>query len=124
MINHNKEILIGKRSKTSDHFPNYWEFPGGKIEAGERAEQALIRELKEELSITVEERHLNPFQFITHPYKDFLALILIFKCCRWSGQIQKNVHDQLTWAIQDQLGKYNFLPANTKLIQRLKNENI
>ena len=43
MIDHNKEILIGKRSKASDHFPNYWDLPGGKIEAGEKAEEALIQ---------------------------------------------------------------------------------
>src|SRR5438045_2092481 len=74
-----------------------WEFPGGKVEPGERPEEALIRELREELSIEVQETCLAPFTFASHLYPEFHLLMPLFVCRRWSGVPIAQVHQAIRW---------------------------
>ena len=74
-----------------------WEFPGGKVEAGERPEQSLIRELKEELGIVVKEECLAPLTFASHVYPDFHLLMPLYVCRRWEGFVEAREKQRLKW---------------------------
>jgi len=96
-----------------------WEFPGGKIEAGERPEQTLIRELKEELGITVEEPCLAPLTFASHGYADFHLLMPLYVCRRWEGIVAPQEGQQLAWVKPNRLRDYEMPAADVPLIAHL-----
>ena len=92
-----------------------WEFPGGKIEAGERPEQTLIRELKEELGIVVQEPCLAPLTFASHAYPDFHLLMPLFLCRRWRGEVRPHEGQDLAWVKPAELAAYAMPPADEPL---------
>jgi 8-oxo-dGTP diphosphatase len=96
-----------------------WEFPGGKIEDGERPEQTLIRELKEELGITVSEPCLAPLTFASHSYPDFHLLMPLYVCRRWEGTVAANEAQQLAWVKPNRLRDYEMPPADVPLVSHL-----
>ncbi len=83
-----------------------WEFPGGKIEQGERPEQSLIRELKEELGIVVKEECLAPLTFASHLYADFHLLMPLYVCRRWEGIVEPKEKQRLKWVRPNDLRNY------------------
>ena len=93
-----------------------WEFPGGKIEAGESPEAALIRELHEELDINTSESCLAPLSFASHAYDDFHLLMMLFVCRRWHGQPRPVEGGTLKWVKPNQLRDYPMPPADIPLI--------
>jgi 8-oxo-dGTP diphosphatase len=93
-----------------------WEFPGGKIEAGESPEAALIRELQEELDINTSESCLAPLSFASHAYDDFHLLMMLFVCRRWHGQPRPVEGGALKWVRPNQLRDYPMPPADIPLI--------
>ena len=97
-----------------------WEFPGGKMETGERPEEALIRELQEELAITVREPCLAPFTFASHTYPDFQLLMPLYLCRRWEGTAMPRVHSALKWVRPRDLSQYPMPPADLPLIPMLR----
>lgn len=97
-----------------------WEFPGGKIEAGETPEQTLIRELKEELDIDVTEACLAPLTFASHAYDDFHLLMPLFVCRRWSGLVRAVEAKALSWVRPARLRDYPMPPADAPLIPVLR----
>ena len=96
-----------------------WEFPGGKIEAGERPEQTLIRELKEELGIDVREPCLAPLTFASHAYPDFHLLMPLYVCRRWEGTVAAKEGQQLKWVRPNKLRDYPMPPADEPLVSHL-----
>ena len=96
-----------------------WEFPGGKIEAGERPEQTLIRELKEELGIVVREDCLAPLTFASHAYSDFHLLMPLYVCRRWEGTVTATEGQKLAWVKPNRLRDYEMPPADVPLISHL-----
>src|SRR5207302_4357427 len=96
-----------------------WEFPGGKVEAGERPEQTLIRELKEELAIVVDEACLAPLTFASHVYPDFHLLMPLYVCRRWEGIVIAQEGQQLAWVRPNRLKDYPMPPADVPLISHL-----
>jgi len=96
-----------------------WEFPGGKIEAGERPEQTLIRELKEELGIVVREDCLAPLTFASHAYPDFHLLMPLYVCRRWEGTVTAREAQQLAWVKPNRLRDYEMPPADVPLVSHL-----
>lgn len=96
-----------------------WEFPGGKIEPGERPEQSLIRELEEELGIIVEEPCLAPLTFASHAYADFHLLMPLFVCRKWEGTVQPLEGQALAWVRPNRLRDYPMPPADEPLIPHL-----
>ena len=97
-----------------------WEFPGGKIEADESPEAALIRELHEELDINTSESCLAPLSFASHAYDDFNLLMMLFVCRRWHGQPRPVEGGALKWVRPNQLRDYPMPPADIPLIPVLR----
>jgi 8-oxo-dGTP diphosphatase len=96
-----------------------WEFPGGKMEDGERPEEALIRELKEELGIEVQEACLAPLTFASHAYPDFSLLMPLYVCRRWAGVPEGREGQVLKWVRPPRLRDFPMPPADEPLIPAL-----
>jgi 8-oxo-dGTP diphosphatase len=96
-----------------------WEFPGGKVESGERPEDSLIRELKEELGIVVREACLAPLTFASHAYPEFHLLMPLFVCRRWDGMVTPREGQRLAWVRPNRLREYAMPPADEPLIAHL-----
>ena len=119
LIDPDGRILIAERPP-GKAMAGLWEFPGGKIEPGERPEETLIRELKEELGIAVEEPCLAPFTFASHAYDDFHLLMPLYLCRRWSGTPSPLVHRSLKWVRAKDLVQYKMPPADLPLVPMLR----
>ena len=96
-----------------------WEFPGGKVESGERPEDSLIRELEEELGIVVKETCLAPLTFASHAYPEFHLLMPLFVCRRWEGTVTAREGQRLAWVRPNRLREYPMPPADEPLIAHL-----
>jgi len=119
LIDRDGRILLAKRPQGKS-MAGLWEFPGGKVEPGETPEQALIRELQEELGIDTWQSCLAPLTFASHKYEDFHLLMPLFACRKWQG-IPRGLEDQeLVWARANQLSQYPMPPADVPLISVLR----
>ena len=118
LIDKDGRVLLSKRP-AHKQFGGVWEFPGGKVEAGERPEAALIRELKEELGIDVAESCLAPLTFASHAYEDFHLLMPLYVCRRWQGQAHGAEGQELAWVRPLKLRDYPMPPADVPLIPHL-----
>jgi 8-oxo-dGTP diphosphatase len=107
-------VLIAKRPEGRP-LAGLWEFPGGKVEAGEEPEDALIRELHEELGIDIAKRDLAPLTFASHAYPDFHLLMPLYLCRRWQGNIAAREGQELRWVKPDALRQYDMPPADEPL---------
>lgn len=119
LIDPDGRVLIAQRppGKTMG---GLWEFPGGKVEAGETPEATLIRELREELGITVNAACLAPFTFASHLYPDFHLLMPLYVCRRWDGTPAPLEHAALKWVQPRDMGSYPMPPADLPLIPMLR----
>jgi 8-oxo-dGTP diphosphatase len=118
LIDADGRVLIAQRPPGRS-MAGLWEFPGGKVEAGERPEETLIRELKEELGIVVKEACLAPLTFASHTYADFHLLMPLYVCRRWDGIAIAQEGQQLAWVRPNRLNEYPMPPADLPLISHL-----
>jgi 8-oxo-dGTP diphosphatase len=118
LVDADGRVLISKRP-AGKQLGGLWEFPGGKVEAGERPETALIRELKEELAIDVAESCLAPLTFASHAYDDFHLLMPLYVCRRWQGMVRGAEGQELAWVKPLRLRDYPMPPADVPLIPHL-----
>ena len=118
LVDADGRVLIAKRP-VGKQLAGMWEFPGGKLEAGERPEVALIRELKEELGINVEQSCLAPLTFASHGYEDFHLLMPLYVCRRWKGIPTALEGQELKWVHPKDLRDYPMPPADLPLIPHL-----
>ena len=119
LIDADGKVLLAERP-VGKSMAGLWEFPGGKIEVGERPEQTLIRELREELAITVKEECLAPFAFASHDFGNFHLLMPLFLCRRWEGIVQPQENQRVVWVRPKDLGNYQVPPADVSLIAQLR----
>ena len=115
LVDADNRILLAQRPE-GKQLAGLWEFPGGKVEAGERPEETLIRELKEELGITVKEPCLAPLTFASHAYESFHLLMPLYICRRWEGFVQSLEGQALKWVKPGELRAYPMPPADEPLI--------
>ena len=118
LIIQNNEVLIGLRSE-NDNGGGLWEFPGGKIEINESSEEAVIRELKEELDIVVH-KPKKVMQYL-HRFKNLIYDISFFEVISFKGSIKNIVHDELKWTDLASINNYNFISGDLLIIEGLIN---
>ena len=118
LIDADGRVLIAQRPEGKS-MAGLWEFPGGKVEAGERPEETLIRELHEELGLVVKEACLAPLTFASHTYEAFHLLMPLFVCRRWEGFATPREGQQLAWVRPNKLRDYPMPPADIPLISHL-----
>jgi 8-oxo-dGTP diphosphatase len=118
LVDADGRVLIAQRPPGKT-MAGLWEFPGGKVEAGERLEDSLIRELKEELGIVVREACLAPLTFASHAYPDFHLLMPLFVCRRWEGTVTPREGQSLAWVRPNRLRDYPMPPADEPLVSHL-----
>jgi 8-oxo-dGTP diphosphatase len=118
LVDADDRVLIAQRPE-GKQMAGLWEFPGGKLEPGERPEDALIRELREELGIEVKAACLAPLTFASHTYADFHLLMPLFVCRRWDGFVQSREGQTLKWVRAKALRDYPMPPADAPLIPHL-----
>jgi 8-oxo-dGTP diphosphatase len=119
LIDPDGRVLVAQRPP-GKAMAGLWEFPGGKVEPEERPEDALIRELAEELGITVKEACLAPFTFASHSYPEFHLLMPLFLCRRWENTPIAREHSALKWIGVKELGSIRMPPADLPLIPMLR----
>ncbi len=115
-IKRDHQVLVGLRPQT-DSLAGLWEFPGGKIEPGESPEEALIRELREELDVEAEVGEL--LLACTHTYEDVGILILFYEVKFWKGEPKTKHHTRLEWIKYQELRQREIPEANKKILDRI-----
>lgn len=120
LINAKGEVLLAQRPK-GKMLAGRWEFPGGKVHSDESPEQALVRELQEELGITVNVVDLEPFWFLSHPYPEhgFHLLMPVWLCRRWQGEPQPHEHETICWKRPSEMRQLPMIEADAELVERL-----
>jgi 8-oxo-dGTP diphosphatase len=118
LVDPDGRVLIAQRPQGKP-MAGLWEFPGGKLETGERPEQSLIRELKEELGIAVKADCLAPLSFASHAYPDFHLLMPLYVCRRWEGTVRPLEAQNIAWVRPNRLRDYPMPPADAPLVSHL-----
>lgn len=115
LVDREGRVLLAQRPP-GKHLAGMWEFPGGKVDAGERPEEALIRELQEELGIDTRASCLAPATFASHDYEDFHLVMLVYLCRKWSGHPRGLEGQPLRWARPAEMFSIDMPPADRPLI--------
>ena len=119
LINEYGKVLINERPVGKD-YPGYWEFPGGKVDKGETPEEAIIRELKEEINIDVTGSCLAPLSFTEKQYDNYYVVVLLYVCRRWNGHIMPMEDQELAWVNPKEIDNFNLLPADKSFFASLR----
>lgn len=119
LVDPDNRVLIAERP-AGKSLAGLWEFPGGKLAPGESPEQALVRELKEELDIDVCLECLAPFTFASHSYDAFHLMMPLYLCRNWEGEITPREGQRIKWVRASKLTDYPMPPADLPLIPFLR----
>jgi 8-oxo-dGTP diphosphatase len=119
LVDRDNRVLIAERP-AGKSLAGLWEFPGGKLSPGETPEEALVRELKEELDIDVCLTCLAPFTFASHTYETFHLMMPLYLCRNWDGEITPREGQRLKWVRASKLTDYPMPPADLPLIPFLR----
>ncbi len=118
LIDADGRVLMAQRPDGKD-YAGQWEFPGGKIEAGETPEQAICRELYEELNVEPCEGCLQPFNFTSFAYPDFHLVMPLYLCRQWDGVLRPKEGQAVKWFWPDKIRNLDLVPADVDLAREL-----
>ena len=118
LVDTDGRVLLAQRPE-GKQLAGLWEFPGGKVEAGETPEETVVRELAEEIGVETKIACLAPLTFASHSYDDFHLLMPLFVCRRFRGIAQPKEGQALKWVRPKQMRDYPMPPADAPLIQFL-----
>ena len=118
LVDADGRVLLAERP-AGKPMAGLWEFPGGKVEEGERPEDTLIRELNEELGIVIKEACLAPLTFASHTYADFHLIMPLYVCRRWEGIVTAQEGQRFAWVRPNRLREYPMPPADEPLVSHL-----
>ncbi len=116
LINKEKQVLISQRP-AHKHMGNKWEFPGGKVEDGENSQEALCREMREELGIIVEATEL--LTDVIYDYGSKKVILDVYNILKWSGEAQGMENQAIRWVEKNRLAEYDFPEANEEIIGQI-----
>ncbi len=119
LIDADGRVLLARRPEGRE-LAGLWEFPGGKLKENETPEAALVRELEEELGITVDPGCLAPFAFASHAYERFHLLMPLYLCRKWEGMVTAREGQELAWVKPQKIDDYPMPPADVPLIAMLR----
>ena len=119
LLDQDKRILISERPN-GKFMQGFWEFPGGKLEKGENPEICLIREIKEEIGVDLENFCFSPLIFTLNEYENFDVLLLLFICREWEGIVSPKENQNIKWVFVNKLFDCNLLPGDQKLIPYIR----
>jgi 8-oxo-dGTP diphosphatase len=119
LVDSDGRVLLTRRPE-GKQMAGLWEFPGGKVHEGETPEQALVRELEEELGIDVVESCLAPLTFASHRYEGFHLLMPLYVCRVWKGIVTAREGQELAWSRPSEMGRFAMPPADTPLVAQLR----
>lgn len=119
LLDQDKRILISERPQ-GKFMQGFWEFPGGKLEKGENPEICLIREIKEEIGIDLENFCFSPLIFTLNEYENFNVLLLLYICREWEGIVSPKENQNIKWVFVNKLFDCNLLPGDQKLIPYIR----
>ncbi|RYZ09307.1 MAG: (deoxy)nucleoside triphosphate pyrophosphohydrolase [Alphaproteobacteria bacterium] len=117
LVRSDGRLLLAQRPK-GKAMAGLWEFPGGKVEAGESPQGALVRELAEELGVTVSEADMTAFSFASHAYEKFHLLMPVFLVRRWKGDVEPREEQQLAWVSAAEIRSYPAPEADLPLFEQ------
>lgn len=118
LVNKKNEILMEKHHKYK-HLQHLWQFPGGKVEPNELIKSAAVRELKEELGISITEKSLNPIGFEDYFLDNKHYVIFYFLCKNWNSAIKNKEHQLLKWFLLEEIKIENIIEYNYNIFQQL-----
>ena len=119
LLDQDKRILISERPNGT-FMQGLWEFPGGKLEKGENPEICLIREIKEEIGVDLENFCFSPLIFTLNEYENFDVLLLLYICREWEGIVSPKENQNIKWVFVNKLFDCNLLPGDQKLIPYIR----
>jgi len=119
LLDSDGRVLLAKRP-VGKSLAGKWEFPGGKVEAGETPEAALVRELQEELSIDACKSCLQSFAFSSIPYPDFHLLMILYVCREWDGIVRPTEGQEIKWVKPALLHTFDMPPADIPLAVEIR----
>lgn len=120
LLQKNKKFLVSQRPKNKP-YPFFWEFPGGKCKTNESFESAAVRELKEELNITIDQNYLHQIDFMVHSYKKNEFIIMqLFLVTKWKGFLKSLEKQKIKWVSKNSIHKMNFLEGSKLFLDRIK----
>ena len=119
LVDESNQVLVTTRPEGKD-MTGLWEFPGGKVKENEKPEQALCRELQEELEVVISESEMSPVGFVSHAYENFHVVILLFLCRKWQGVPNPTEGQKMKWLKMADMNASEMPPADVPLIENLR----
>ena len=119
LINEKNEVLISLRKNRAD-YNDYWEYPGGKVEKGETIDQAIVREMKEELDLDVSSDCVAPLTFTVDHEENSQTILLLHVCRKWKGSPESALGQRIEWVRPINLFQYNMPKPNSFLNSMLR----